>query len=86
MKRSAKLFILVAGGCFASVAAQSVAKSQGTSEAEVRAELARLEDVWNQAHLHGDTEALDRIWADDLEVAVPQMPIWNKAELVAFVW
>jgi hypothetical protein len=85
MKRSAKLFILVACGCFASVAAQSVANSQGTSEAEVRAELARLEDVWNQAHLHGDAEALDRIWADDLEVAVPQMPVWNKAELVAFV-
>lgn len=40
-------------------------------EAADRAELSRLEETWNQAHLHGDAEALNRLWADDLEVAVP---------------
>ncbi len=34
-------------------------------------ELTHLEDVWNQAHVAGDAEALDHLWADDLEVAVP---------------
>jgi len=74
--------VLLVGG-FA--AAQKVPPSRGPSEAADHEELARLEKVWNQAHLRGDAEALERLWADDLEVAVPQMPVWNKAELVAFV-
>jgi len=27
-----------------------------------RAELSRLEQVWNDAHLRGDAEALDALW------------------------
>jgi len=50
-----------------------------------RADLTHLEDVWNHSHLRSDAEALDRLWADDIEVAVPQMPVLNKDELVAFV-
>lgn len=44
---------------------------QSTRDADVK-ELERLETVWNEAHEHGDSDALEALWADDLEVAVPQ--------------
>jgi len=50
-----------------------------------RAELQRLETVWNQAHVKGDSATLARLWADDLEVAVPKMPVMRKGELIKFV-
>jgi hypothetical protein len=50
-----------------------------------RGELQRLERVWNAAHIRGDSEALGRLWADDLEVAVPKMPVMKKGELIKFV-
>lgn len=48
-------------------------------------ELTRLESVWNDAHVRGDAAALDRIWADDLVVTVPDMPVMNKEESLA-IW
>ncbi|MDQ5844596.1 MAG: nuclear transport factor 2 family protein [Acidobacteriota bacterium] len=48
-------------------------------------ELTRLESVWNDAHVRGDATALDRIWADDLVVTVPDMPVMNKEESLA-IW
>jgi len=48
-------------------------------------ELARLETVWNEAHLRGDAGALDRLWADDLVVTVPDMPVMDKSESLAFI-
>lgn len=48
------------------------------------AELVRLESAWNTAHKTGDVEALDRLWATDLEVAVPGMTPMTKAESLAF--
>ena len=50
-----------------------------------RDELERLEHEWNAAHIRGDSETLNRLWADDLEVAVPKMPVMKKAELIKFV-
>lgn len=47
-------------------------------------ELRRLEAVWNTAHRAGDADALDRIWAEDLEVDVPGMTPMTKAESLAF--
>ena len=49
-----------------------------------RRELMHLEDVWNQAHVAGDAEALDHLWADDLEVAVPHMAVMTRAEALGF--
>ena len=49
-----------------------------------RADLARLETAWNEAHVRGDAEALDRLWADDLVITVPKMPVMNKVESIAF--
>ena len=54
---------------------------QTPRDADVR-ELQHLEMVWNEAHEHGDSGALDALWADDLEVAVPKMPVMTKAEVL----
>jgi ketosteroid isomerase-like protein len=47
-------------------------------------ELVRLETVWNDAHQNGDATALDKLWADDLEVTVPKMPVMSKADVLGF--
>ena len=47
-------------------------------------ELERLEKVWNEAHEHGDAEALNALWADDMEIAVPKMPVMSKADALGF--
>jgi ketosteroid isomerase-like protein len=47
-------------------------------------EFSRLETVWNEAHVKGDAAALERLWSDDLEVAVPRMPVMSKAEALTF--
>ena len=57
--------------------------AQPSSERDTR-ELLRLETVWNQAHTSGDAADLERLWADDLEIAVPRMPIMSKTQAVAF--
>lgn len=44
------------------------------------AEFRKLESVWNGAHLRADADALERLWHDDLQVAVPQMALMSKAE------
>lgn len=59
--------------------------AQNTPTTADREELRRLEGVWNDAHIRGDAETLSRLWADDLEVAVPRMPVMKKGELVKFV-
>jgi uncharacterized protein (TIGR02246 family) len=47
-------------------------------------ELMRLETVWNEAHRNGDADALDKLWADELEVTVPKMPVMSKSEVLGF--
>jgi len=59
--------------------------AQNTPGNADREELQRLERVWNEAHIRGDSETLGRLWADDLEVAVPKMPVMQKGELIKFV-
>jgi ketosteroid isomerase-like protein len=48
-------------------------------------ELSRLERAWNEAHVRGDAEALDRLWADDFVVTVPGMPVMTKPDTIG-VW
>ena len=59
--------------------------AQNTPGNADREELERLERVWNEAHIRSDSETLSRLWADDLEVAVPKMPVMKKGELIKFV-
>ena len=47
-------------------------------------ELLRLEGVWNQAHVQGDTTTLAGLWAEDLVVTVPEMPVMSRADLLGF--
>jgi ketosteroid isomerase-like protein len=47
-------------------------------------QLERLEQVWNTAHEQGDADALQQLWADDLEVDVPRMPVMTKADALNF--
>lgn len=70
---SVALFLIAA---FATPA-RSVSQTPPDNDAR---ELTHLEDVWNQAHVAGDAEALDHLWADDLEVAVPHMAAMTRAE------
>jgi ketosteroid isomerase-like protein len=65
------------------LAATTRSVAQTTRDADVH-ELERLESVWNEAHEHGDADALEKLWADDMEVAVPKMPILTKADALKF--
>jgi ketosteroid isomerase-like protein len=44
----------------------------------------QLESKWNDAHLYGDAEALNRLWADELRVVVPRMAPLSRAEALSF--
>jgi hypothetical protein len=57
--------------------------SQSSVDTDTR-ELQRLEKVWNEAHEGGDADALDALWADGMEVAVPKMPVMQKADVLKF--
>jgi ketosteroid isomerase-like protein len=57
--------------------------AQTSNDRNVR-QLEKLETVWNDAQMRGDTQALDALWADDMEIAVPRMPIMTKAEALSF--
>src|SRR5580692_8382057 len=57
--------------------------AQSAPEADTH-ELERLETVWNEAHEHGDADKLDKLWADDMEVTVPKMPVMAKADVLKF--
>ena len=54
------------------------------TQAADSAVLLRLEVVWNRAHVTGDTSNLADLWAQDLVVAVPGMPVMSKADLLGF--
>lgn len=60
------------------------ASAQNRNASDIK-ELTRLEEVWNQAHLRGDAKALDQLWAEDLFVTVPDMPVMNKEESLAIL-
>jgi len=62
--------------------AASETHSQSSHEADAR-ELERLETVWNTAHERGDADALEALWADDLEVTVPRMPVFTRKDVVS---
>jgi ketosteroid isomerase-like protein len=80
MNLSAKLLVVL--GMLMAVAAFEASARDDTKPADIK-ELTRLEQVWNDAHLRGDAKALDQLWADDLFVTVPDMPVMNKEESLA---
>lgn len=58
-----------------------LAQTQPTSDTQT---LTQLEATWNNAHLKGDSATLDNLWADDMEVVVPNMQPMTKAQSLAF--
>jgi hypothetical protein len=75
------VFVVLVLTVFAGTARNAAAQS--THDVDAR-ELERLEMVWNEAHEHGDADALETLWADDMEVAVPKMPVLTKADALKF--
>ena len=65
------------------VLAPTATFSQSSHDTDM-SELQRLEKVWNESHERGDADALDSLWADDMEVAVPKMPVMQKADVLKF--
>lgn len=61
------------------------AETKPASDAATQDELKRLETTWNNAHVAGDAAALDALWADELVVTVPKMPVFNKTQSLA-IW
>lgn len=72
----------LAAACPLAVALMLAQNEPSTAD---RDELRRLEILWNEAHVRGDAATLSQLWADDLEVAVPKMPVMRKGELIKFV-
>ena len=64
-------------------AAAKQVSAQSSSEHD-KQDLKRLEKVWNEAHEQGDADVLQSLWAHDLEVDVPKMPVMSKTEVMAF--
>lgn len=62
-----------------------LAASAMASDPDGEARLLDLEQTWNQAHLEGDADGLDALWADELIVTVPGMQPMGKAGLLTFV-
>ena len=48
------------------------------------AEFTRLEQLWNDAHLRSDADALDALWADDFVAIVPGMSPMEKESALSF--
>jgi hypothetical protein len=55
------------------------------SETADTEELFHLEEVWNDAHIHGEAKVLDSLWADGFVVTVPRMPAMSKPDALG-VW
>jgi ketosteroid isomerase-like protein len=72
--------LLLISSTFAASARNS---AQSARDADVR-ELERLETVWNEAHIQGNADTLEALWADDIEIAVPRMPVMTRADVATF--
>jgi hypothetical protein len=82
-KMCAVVSLLLSACSFSTVLAQERADTATKSADQI--ELQRLEKVWNNAHLRGDTAALDDLWADELVVTVPRMQVMNKTQSLG-IW
>ena len=60
------------------------ARAKPDDSADIQ-ELTRLEKVWNEAYVSGDSYALDRLCADDLVVTMTDMAVLNKQSSIAIL-
>jgi hypothetical protein len=59
------------------------ASLEAQAPSSAQAELLKLEDVWNTAHLKGDGDALDKLWDADFVVTVPRMQHISRASALS---
>jgi ketosteroid isomerase-like protein len=78
MRVSSLVLLLVFCGAASRLFAQDRKPAQDTPEEQILL----LEAVWNEAHLHGDVDALDRVWAPDISVIVREMQPFTKEPLL----
>jgi ketosteroid isomerase-like protein len=71
--------------CLIMMAALGQSPRGENPESKDSKELNRLENVWNDSHLKGDADALDRLWSSDLVVIIPGLPAMTKGKSLA-VW
>lgn len=69
----------VLANAFSILAAEQSPTGNAPNSAD-QAELLRLEKLWNDSHLYGDAEALDRLWDNDLTVIVPKMKVISRKD------
>lgn len=74
----------VAGVCIVMAALIHNPQSKPKESADIT-ELTRLENVWNEAHIRGNADALSHLWSDDLEITVTNMPVMDKPEALGFL-
>jgi len=75
---SRQLLAVAFAGFAAGLSFSQTAKGADTQQ------LQQLEQVWNQAQVNGDADALNNLWTDDLEVDVPRMAVMGKPEALSF--
>ena len=63
----------------------AVLLTAGQEQSSDVALLLRLEAAWNDAHVKGDADALDRLWADDTVVTIQGVPVMSKKESIG-IW
>jgi ketosteroid isomerase-like protein len=78
MRTPLLVLLFVFCGAASRLFAQDPKPAQDTPEQQILL----LETVWNEAHLHGDVDALDRLWAPDISVIVPEMQPFTKEQLL----
>lgn len=61
------------------------ADSKYSQASDAMVELTQLEKAWNEAHVKGDGDVLDRLWAADFVVTVPNMKPMTKADVIG-IW
>lgn len=61
-----------------------VCVGRATFAQRLDADMLALEERWNQAHLKGDVATLKTLWADDMQIVVPQMEPMSKASALEF--
>ena len=61
-----------------------VSRSNGeqSGSSPVEEQILKLEAAWNQVHLRGDADALEKLWAPNLTVIVPEMQPFSKEDLL----
>jgi hypothetical protein len=70
--------IILAGACFTLIL--TILGTSRLPAENAEPELMPLEQVWNDAHLGGDGDALDHLWDDQILVVVPKMKLINKRD------